>query len=72
MFLSGLVLFLVGKGFLKRRYHRDRLNFIKLVISVCFESLLGINFFCSIIYIGIKRRKIRALKNKFSVYSETL
>lgn len=67
----GLVSFIVGRSLPQMRYHRNRLNFIKLVISVCFESLLGINFFCSIIYIGIKRRKIRALKNKFSVYSET-
>ncbi len=38
MFLSGLVLFLVGTGFLKRRYHHDRLNFIKRFISVCFDN----------------------------------
>ncbi len=56
--LFGLALFVFGRCLPQTRYHRYRLNFIKLVISVCFESLLGINFYCSIIYIGIKRQKI--------------
>lgn len=37
----GLAFFILGRCLPKTRYHRDRLNFIKLVISVCFESLLG-------------------------------
>lgn len=36
--LLGLVFFLVGKCFPQRRYHRDRLNFIKRFISVCFDN----------------------------------
>lgn len=55
----GLVSFIVGRSLPQMRYHRNRLNFIKLVISVCFESLPGIHFFCSIIYIGINGQKIR-------------
>lgn len=63
----GLVFFIFGRSLPQTRYHRDRLNFIKPFISVCFESLLGINFFCSIIYIGINRQKIRGWSREFSV-----
>ena len=53
--LLGLVFFLIGINFLKRRYHRNRLNFIKRFISVyCCFSLLGSTLFSSIIYIGTK------------------
>ncbi len=40
--LFGRVSFLVGRGLPQRRYHRNRVNFIKRVISVCVFSLLGI------------------------------
>lgn len=36
LFLLGLVFFVLGRCLLKTRYHRDRLNFIKRFISVCF------------------------------------
>ncbi len=62
----GLVFFIVGRSLPETRYHRNRLNFIKPVISVCFESLPGINFYCSTIYIGINRQKIRGWTGEFS------
>ena len=66
--LFGLAAFLIRGNPLKRRYHRNRLNFIKLFISVCFDyPSLDQCYISFILYIVIFRLFFR-FKHKYLTF----